>query len=87
MLKVVIIDSMSVSSLFMIVGGADFLPIIAWKCSKHIWIFQLFKVKLESCALWLADSFQVKVEDHHQQVMVTSNVCSWKTLCSGTIHP
>ena len=33
---------------------------------------------------WLADSFQATVEDPHQQVVVTSKVCSWKTSCSGT---
>ena len=53
---------------------------------QHIGIFQLFKVKLESCVFWLADFFQTKVEGHHQQVVVTSNVCSWKALCSGMVH-
>ena len=28
----------------------------------------------------------MKVEGHHQQIVVTSNVCSWKTKCSGTVH-
>ena len=32
---------------------------------------------------WLVDSFQAKVEGHHQKVVVTSNVCFWKTSCSG----
>ena len=31
-------------------------------------IFRFFKVKLKSCAFWLADSFQTKMEGHHQQV-------------------
>ena len=53
---------------------------------QHIGIFQLFEVKLESCVFWLADSFQMKVEGHHQQVVVSSNICSWKTSCSGTVH-
>ena len=53
---------------------------------QHIVIFQFFEVKLESCVFWLADSFQVKMEGHHQQVVVTSTVCSWKTLCSGNVH-
>ena len=52
---------------------------------QHIGIFQLFKVKLESCVFCRADSFQAKVEGHHQQAMVTSNVCSWKSLCSGKV--
>ena len=45
---------------------------------QHIGILQLFEVKLESCVFRLADLFQAKAEDHHQQVMITSNVCSWK---------
>ena len=53
---------------------------------KHIGIFQLFKVKLESCVFLLADSFQAKMEGHHQQVVVTSSVCPWKTSCSGNVH-
>ena len=50
---------------------------------QHIGIFQLFEVKPESCVFWLADSFQAKVEGHHQQIVVTSSVCSWKTSCSS----
>ena len=53
---------------------------------QHIGIFRLFEVKLESWVFWLADSFQTKVEGHHQQVVVTFSVCSWKTSCSGNIH-
>ena len=53
---------------------------------QHIGTSQLFEVKFESCLFWLADSFQVKAEGHHQQAVVTFNVCSWKTLCSGTFH-
>ena len=53
---------------------------------QHTGIFQLFEVKLESCVFWLADSLLTKVEDHHQQVVVTSNFYSWKTLCSSTVH-
>ena len=33
-----------------------------------------------------ADSFQTKMESHHQQVVVTSNVCFWKTSCSGNVQ-
>ena len=51
---------------------------------QHIGIFQLFEVKLESCVFWLTDSFQAKVKNH-QQVVVTSNVCFWKTLCSCNV--
>ena len=53
---------------------------------QNIGIFQLFEVKLASCVLWLADSFQAKVEGHHRQVMAASSVCSWKTSCSGNVH-
>ena len=53
---------------------------------QHIGISQLFEVKFESCVFWLADSFQAKVKGHHQQVVVTSSVCSWKTSCSGNVH-
>ena len=38
-LKVVTIESMSVSSLFMIVRGANFLPIVAWKVSNTLGSF------------------------------------------------
>ena len=65
-LKVVIIKSMSVCSLLMMVRGANFLPIIAWKVSNTLESFRFFEVKLESCVFWLADSFQAKVEGNHQ---------------------
>ena len=29
---------------------------------------------------------QAKAEGHHQQVVITSNVCSWKTSCSSNVH-
>ena len=41
--------------------------------------FSFSRSKLESCVFWLADFFQAKAEGHHQQVVITSNVCSWKT--------
>ena len=54
------------------------------------WNLSVFEVGLvrlsRSCVFWLADSFQAKVEEHYQQVMVTSDVCSWQTTCSGTVH-
>ena len=46
---------------------------------QHTVIFQLFEVKLESVCSGLLILFQMK------QVMVTSNVCSWDTLCSGNV--
>ena len=42
--------------------------------------------RIESCVIWLVDFFPTKVEDHHHQVVVTSNISSWKTSCSGTVH-
>ena len=81
-----IIESTSVSSLFMMVRGENFLPIIAFEGFQHIGIFQLFEVKLESRVFWLADFFQVNVESHYQQVVVVSNVCSWKPSCSRNVH-
>ena len=53
---------------------------------QHIGISQLFEVRFESCVFWLADSFQAKVEGHHQQIVVSSNVCAWKTSCSGIVQ-
>ena len=53
---------------------------------RHVGIFQLFEVKLESCVFWLADFFSGEGGGHHQQVLIISNVCSWKTSCSGSVH-
>ena len=53
---------------------------------KHIGIFQLFEVRLESCVFRLVDSLQTKMEGLHQRVVVTSIVCSWKISISGDIH-
>ena len=75
-LKVVIIESMSVFSLCMMVRGANFPPSTGCKSSNTLGSFDFFEVKLQSCVFWRADSFQAKVESHHQQVVVTSNVCS-----------
>ena len=53
---------------------------------QHIRIFHFFEVRREFCVFWLANSFQAKVGGHHQQVVVLSNVCFWKTSCFGTVH-
>ena len=53
---------------------------------QHLGIFQRFEVQLESCVFWFADFFQAKAECHHQQIVITFNVCSWKTSCSGNVH-
>ena len=45
-LKVVIIESMSVSSLLMMVRGANFLPIIAWKVSNTLGSFSFSRSNL-----------------------------------------
>ena len=87
MSKVVIVEPMSASSLFMKVRGANFPPIISSDDFQRTGIFQLFEVKLESCVFLPADSFQMKVEgNQQQQVAVASGVCSWKTSCSGIVH-
>ena len=57
MLKVVIIDFMSASSLFMMVKGANFPPITAWKVFNALGSFQLFEVELKSFVFWLTDAF------------------------------
>ena len=71
-LKVVIIESMSVSSL--VYDGERCKPPAyhSMEGFQHVESFQLFEVKLESCVLWLADFFQAKAEG--QQVVITSNV-------------
>ena len=77
-LKVVIIESCLV-----IVHGGERCKLTACHSLEgfqHIGIFQLFEVKLESRVFWFADSLQTKVEGHHQQVVVTSSVCSWKKI-------
>ena len=83
---VVIIETRFVSSLLMMVRGANFLPIRAWKVSDTLGSFSFSRSNLSLVCFWLADSFQAKVEGHHQQVRVTSNVCSWKTSCSHNVH-
>ena len=45
-LKVVIIESRSLSSLFMMVGGANFPPIIAWKVSNSLGAFSFSRSNL-----------------------------------------
>ena len=85
-LKVVIIESMSVSSLLMMVRGANFPPIIVWKVSYTLGSFSFSRSNLSLVCFGLLSFFQVKAKGHHQQVVITSNVCSWKTLCSGTVH-
>ena len=46
----------------------------------------LFEIKLESCVLLLADYLRTKVKGHRQQAVVTSNVCSLKSSCSGNVY-
>ena len=82
----IIIIMMSVFSLFMMVRGAKLPAYLSLEGFQHIGIFQLFEVKFESCVFWLAISFQMKVEGHHHQLVVTSSVYSWKTSCSGNVH-
>ena len=85
-MKVVIIESISVSSLLMMVRGADLLPIIAWKLSNTLGSLSCSRSNLSLVCFGLLIFFQAKAEGRHQQVLITSNVCSWKTSCSGNIH-
>ena len=32
------------------------------------------------------DDHSILRRGHHQQVVITSNVCSWKTSCAGNVH-
>ena len=83
-LKMVITESMSASSLFIMVRGAKLPAYQSLESFRHIKIFHLFEVKLESCVFLSCWFFSD--ERHHQQVVVTSNVCVWKTSCSGNVH-
>ena len=76
-LKVMIIESMSESSLFMMLRGANFPPIDSLEGFQRIGISQLFEVKLQSCVFWLADPFQTKVEGLHQQEQAQCALCDW----------
>ena len=84
-LKVVIIESMSI----FVAHDGERCKLSAYHSLEgfqHVGIVQLFEVKFEPCVFWFADFFQAKAKGHHQQVVFTSNVCSRKTLCSGTVH-
>ena len=48
--------------------------------------YHCFDVKFDSCWLWFADPLQANVEGCHQQVMITSDICSWKASCPGNVH-
>ena len=85
-LKVVIIEFMSVSSLLMMVRGANLPPVIAWEVSNTLGSFCFSRSNLSLVCFGSLISFQAKAEGHHQQVVITSNVCFWKTSCSGNVH-
>ena len=85
-LKVVLIESMSEYSLLMMVRGANLSPIIAWKVSNTLGSFSFSRSNLSLVCFGLLIFFQAKMEGHHQQVVISSNVCSWKTLCSGNVR-
>ena len=81
-LEVVINESMSVSSSFMMVRGTNISPIMAWTVSNTFLsaIFQLFEVKLE---FWLADSFSDEggrsssASHGHFQCLLLGNLVFW----------
>ena len=51
---------------------------------QHVWIFQLFEVKLESCVFWLADFFSGEggrsssASRDHFQCLLLENFLFWK---------
>ena len=75
-LKVVIIESVSVSLLLMVVSGANLPPVIAWKVSNTFGSFSFSRSNLSLVCFGLLIFFPAKAEGHHEQVMITSNVCS-----------
>ena len=58
-----------------------------FECFCYIRIFKFLDVKFDSCWLWFADPLQANVEGCHQQVVITSDICSWKASCPGNVHP
>ena len=54
---------------------------------QRIGIFQLFEIKLEFCVFWLVDSFQAKVEGHHQQVVLLSMSAAGKLHVLALVTP
>ena len=44
-------------------------------CATSIFWFSTWQSV--TCVFWLAGFLQAKAEGHHQQVLITSNVCSW----------
>ena len=62
------------------------LPCHSLEGFQHIWIFQLFNVRLESCVFLVCWFFLTKVEGH-QQVVVTSSVWSWKICVQAMFTP
>ena len=57
-----------------------------FECFCYIRILKFLDVKFDSCWLWFADPLQANVEGCHQQVMITSDICSWKASCPGNVH-
>ena len=54
------------------------------KFPTHWDLFSFSRSNLSLLCFGLLMLFQTKVEGHHQQVVVTSNVCRQKTSCSGS---
>ena len=57
-----------------------------FECFCYIRILKFLDVKFDSCWLWFADPLQANVEGCHQQVVITSDICSWKASCPGNVH-
>ena len=63
--KMVIIESMSVSSLLMMVGGASLPPILVWKVSNTLGSFSFSRSNLSLVSFVLLIFFLAKAEGHH----------------------
>ena len=81
-LKVVIIESMSVSSLFMMVRGANFPPIIAWGFPTH-WDLSAFRGQTWVLCVWACWFFSGEggrlssaIHDHFQCLLL-ENFMFW----------
>ena len=66
--------------------GCKFPTSQCFECFCYIRILKFLGVKFDSCWLWFADPLQANVEGCHQQVMITSDICSWKASCPGNVH-
>ena len=83
LLKVLVskFTSVSLSSYW---KGCKFPTYHCFECFCYIRILKFLDVKFDSC--WFVDHLQANVEGCHHQVMITSDICSWKASCPGNVH-